>query len=518
MTTLWDDYEGVDYAPYLFAGLAMANLDEDDKAEIVTIVRADNRTNCFVALYEVGETIDLVAVSDESENVYCEAHAPALADMDNDGKSEIIVGGRVFDGETLSLLWEGDGEGVGWFNFGAYGTDPAREGYWNSGYHSVAYDIDGDGSDMELVAGNTVYNNDGSIFCELTNSGGLEADGYPAVADVVGSDGIPEIIISGNHWVSIFNGIPNSLGNCELIAANVNKPEADWSMPSDLPTHPDCNTDSAAFGGPPTVADFTGDGSLEIGVAGSCWYSVYEYDGSGFLERLALTQTRDWSSASTGATVFDFNGDGANEVVFSDEQAVYVWWIDDSHGLEPWERMVTLLEDTNHKSWTIHEYPLVADVDGDGKAEILAVNSHLETPEGTPTAHYGIYVIGSADDDWVSARSRWSQHAYYVTNVSTDGSVGYAPPNYAPYTAEDYNSFRAQAPGSFGSLAASNIYPVAPLPCGSRVPTSRPISVPARIWWSPSMASQAPVWKNSMHNCCRGELRRAAALRASTSS
>ena len=70
-------------------------------------------------------------------------------------------------------------------------------------------------------------------------------------------------------------------------------------------------------------------------------------------------------------------------------------------------------------------------------------------------------MIGSADDDWVSARSRWSQHAYYVTNVSTDGSVGYAPPNYAPYTAEDYNSFRAQAPGSFGSLAASNIYPVA---------------------------------------------------------
>jgi hypothetical protein len=374
------------------------------------------------------------------------------------------LGDRVYDGETLDELWRGTdsgGEGSGWFNYGSYGTDTSRDGYWNSGYHSFAYDIDGDGSEMELVAGNTIYNSDGSIYCELTNSGGLEADGYPAVADVIGSDGLPEIVISGNHWVSIYNGSPNSLGNCELIAANVNKPEADGSMPDDLPTHPDCNESSSAFGGQPTIADFTGDGSLEIGVAGSCWYSVFEYNGSGLLERLALTQTRDWSSASTGATVFDFNGDGANEVVFSDEHAVYVWWIDDSHGLEPWERMVTLLEDTNHKSWTIHEYPLVADVDGDGKAEIVAVNSHLEAPDDSPTVHYGIYVLGSADDDWVSARTQWSQHAYYVTNISTDGSVEYAPPNYSPHTSDDFNSFRAQAPGSFGSLAASNIYPVA---------------------------------------------------------
>jgi hypothetical protein len=462
MTTLWETFDGVDYAPYLFAGLAMANLDDDDNQELVTIVRADDRVNCFVGLYEITDKIALVAVSDTT--VSCEAHAPALADMDSDGAPEIILGDRVFDGESLTELWRGadvGGQGAGWFNYGSFGATTSREGYWNSGYHSFAYDVDGDGNDMELVAGNTIYNSDGSIYCTLTNSGGVEADGYPAVADIVGSDGVPEIVISGNHRVSLYNSNPNSLGNCELIAANVNKPEDDLAVASELPTHPDCNTDSAAFGGPPTVADFTGDGNLEIGVAGSCWYSVYAYDGGGALTRLALTPTRDWSSASTGATVFDFNGDGANEVVFSDEHAVYVWWIDDAPGLEPWERMVTLLEDTNHKSWTIHEYPLVADVDGDGKAEIVAVNSHLQAPDGSPTAHYGIYVLGSADDDWVSAQTQWTQHAYYVTNVSTDGAVGYGAPNYAPYTADNLNSFRTQAPGTFGSLAASNLYPIA---------------------------------------------------------
>jgi hypothetical protein len=462
-TTLWDDFEGTSYAPYLFAGLAMADLDEDGLTEIVTIVRAESTLRpatgllCYVAIYEVDGTINLEAVSDQA--ISCESHAPAVADLEDDGQPEIILGNRVYDASSLSVLWTGT-SGAGWFNDDAYGVSTENPGYWNSGYHSFAYDMDGDGTDLEVVAGNTVYNSDGSIYCTLRQDGELTADGYPAVADVIGDDGQPEIVISGNHFVAIFEGSPDSDDHCNLIAFNVNKPEDDFFVADDLPAHPDCDEDRPAFGGQPTVADFTGDGSLEIGVAGSCWYSIYEYNGTGILDRLALTPTRDWSSASTGATVFDFNGDGAQEVVFSDEEAVYVWWVDASHGLEPWERMVTLLEDTNHKSWTIHEYPLVADVDGDGKAEIIVVNSHLQNPDGTPTEHYGIYVMGAANDDWVSARSQWNQHAYYITNIHEDGTVGYAPPNFAPETAADYNSFRSQAPGDFGALAAPNIFPV----------------------------------------------------------
>ena len=56
----------------------------------------------------------------------------------------------------------------------------------------------------------------------------------------------------------------------------------------------------------------------------------------------------------------------------------------------------------------------------------------------------------------MSARTQWNQHAYYVTNVDDDGEVGYGAPNYP-----EYNSFRTQAPGSFGSFAASDVYPVA---------------------------------------------------------
>jgi len=201
--------------------------------------------------------------------------------------------------------------------------------------------------------------------------------------------------------------------------------------------------------------DFDGDGQREIGVAGSCWYSVFEVN-NGALSRYALTNTRDWSSASTGSTVFDFNGDGADEVVFSDEQALYVWEVDTNNGLLPWERLDPVLFDDNHKSWTIHEYPLVADVDNDGKAEIVAVNSHL------PPDHedaYGIYVLGAADDDWVSARKVWNQHAYSITNIGDDLQPTSTLPNYAPYDAADYNSFRQQSPGEFGALQAVNVRP-----------------------------------------------------------
>lgn len=455
-TTLWTTWDGKDLSPYLFAGVAMADIDGDGLTEIVTLLMdEDGRTDgadasCMPAVYQVSKSgiLSLESVSDDL--VWCHSHAPALADLNSDGVVEVIFGDAVYDGRDLALLWEG-GDGAGWYNSWSVGA----EGYWNSGYHSFAYDMDGDGLNLEVVAGRTVYNSDGSEYCQLGTGSGTgfdpAMDGYPAVADLVGNDGKPEIVLTGNQYVTLFSGTPNSSGVCEERSQVSNDPFTDSSL--SLPTHPfGCDETRNSFGGQPTIADFDGDGKPEIGVSGACYYTVYDVSGS-TLSRYAMAPTRDWSSASTGGTVFDFNGDGQAEVVFSDENAVYVWQIDNSSGLSPTDRFVTVLEDENHKSWTIHEYPLVADVDGDGKAEIVAVNS--PSPEN-PDA-YGIYVLGAADDDWVSARPWWNQHAYYVTNIDDDGTVGTASPNYDPYDSDDLNSFRQQAPGSFGAKAAPNL-------------------------------------------------------------
>jgi hypothetical protein len=465
----WLPWGNQQVAPFLYAGVAMADVDADGRMEIATLVTRESDGACFPALYEVAWTGDVTLDSVGDTAVWCQqntgwdgyrgAHAPALADLDADGGVEVIFGRQVFAADTLALRWAGT-SGRGNFNTLEHGAS----GYWNSGYHAFAYDMDGDGVDMEVVAGRTVYRNDGSVYCELgrNGSGGWVAadDGYAAVADVARFSGDmlgePEIVLTGNQYVSVYRGMPDSSGHCVEFGRVANNPYA-TTLGDQLPAHPNCNTSRRAFGGQPTIADFSGDGTRDVAVSGACWYTVFDVTAGG-LTPYAITPTRDWSSASTGSTVFDFNGDGVNEVVYADEEALHVWQIDTTPGLEPWERLQPVLTDANHGSWTIHEYPLVADLDGDGKAEILVSNApRFDAATTTVHTEYGLYALGAADDDWVSARQSWSQHAYYVTNIEDDGTVGYATPNYAPFSGANLNSFRLQAPGAYGSKVAPDL-------------------------------------------------------------
>ncbi|MFT7521854.1 MAG: hypothetical protein ACI9MC_004006, partial [Kiritimatiellia bacterium] len=393
------------YAPYHHAGIAMADIDNDGRTELVTMVTRTDLVDCYPAIYEVVQ--DGSDISIELQDVYgggdyyCGAHAPAIADIDDDGNVDIILGRNALEND-LTLKWSAPG-GRGWYSAYLNG-----DGYWNSGYHSFPYEIDGNTDTLEVVSGSTVFTHDGGLFCELGHYQGTTwvtaADGYPAVADILrfsGDEvGEPEIVLTGNNKVSVYHGVPdydpNGRSRCLLIDQLPNDPYLDPAVSSGLPTHPNCDKTRNSWGGQPTVADFDGDGDNEIGVAGACWYSVYRFDGAD-LERYALAQTKDWSSASTGSTVFDFNGDDRAEIIFSDEEALYVWHINRDRSAKPWERLESLLVDTNHKSWTIHEYPLVVDLDADGKAEILVANAHQpDFPD-----HYGLYVLGAEDDDWV---------------------------------------------------------------------------------------------------------------------
>ena len=128
--------------------------------------------------------------------------------------------------------------------------------------------------------------------------------------------------------------------------------------------------------------------------------------------------TQDLSSNRTGSSVFDFQGDGSAEVVYGDECYFRIYSGKDG----------TILFQDPSSSATIHEYPVVVDVDGDNQTEVIVVSNDSQKStcagyNGQNLYRHGVFVYGDADNKWVRTRRLWNQHAYHVTNVNADGSI-----------------------------------------------------------------------------------------------
>ncbi len=305
--------------------------------------------------------------------------AVALADMDNDGDVEIV-----------SANWVADHLGNPVF------TAPQPSGNWSA---TAIADLDGDG-DQELVLGHAAYHHDGSPYV-VTGLG----SGYPQVANLDG-DPEPEILLMNKNGITV-------LEHDGAVKYQGLRPTGDpvgfttWLRPA-------------------TVHDFDGDGTSEYAVSSANNYTVYEPDAT-IVWKAAVS---DQSGIAAG-TAFDFLGDGVAEAMYADEQFMFIF---DGTG--------SPLLQIARTSGTLSEYPVVADVDDDGSAEVVVVSNQFNG--ASPT----VQVIRDVQDRWIQARRIWNQHTYHVTNVREDGTI----PQFEPPSWAQLNTYRTNAQIEGGGL------------------------------------------------------------------
>ena len=353
--------------------------------------------------------------------------SPAIGDIDNDGQVEIVVGGSNRNGLRV---YENDGS-LKWSIAVSGESNPA-----------IA-DLNNDGM-PEIIYGRRVYNPDGELLWGLSID-----DRAPVIADL-DLDGDLEVVSNGiayQHdgtilWNSNFRGIFGAIGNFDdddfpeiaiKTKDSVTLLEHDGTLkwgPVSVP---------GGGGGPLTIADVDGDGKPEIGVAGARNYTVFETDGS----IKWISPTRDFSSRATGSSVFDFESDGRAEILYNDELKFRIY--DGESG--------NILFEIQNTSGTIQEYPVVADIDNDGHAEIVLASNNYAFGGKT-----GIRVFENRNDLWAATRSIMNQHSYHINNVNDDGTIPqFEEPSWLSHNSYRLNTFVARNPLTTPDLTASQL-------------------------------------------------------------
>ncbi|MFM2163182.1 MAG: hypothetical protein RLZZ383_2694 [Pseudomonadota bacterium] len=352
------------------AAPAIADLDRDGLPEILGVVVKKT------GLVGIGGEYALRAWDKdgnqlwESEKVdsvdFDYAAAPVVSDMDHDGSPEIVVG-------RVILNADGTTRGKGIHGRGSFGVPPIGQALSEGSLPAVA-DLDLDGVE-EVIVGDARYAPDGTVLWHDNR----QQDGIPAVVQL-DDDPEGEVVFATSNKVRAQDTDGRVLwGPFEIQGGNITSP--------------------------PAVADIDRDGQPEIIVAGGNTLWALNHDGTVLWE----DAVQDLSGA-TGASIFDFEGDGIPEVVYIDEIQMIAY-----EGTTGRRKFYS----DEHSSATMYDYPVIVDVDADDHAEILVCH------DGFGVA---LTAFGDEDNSWRPARQVWNQHAYTVTNIADDLTVPSAPP------------------------------------------------------------------------------------------
>lgn len=359
---------------------------------------------------------------------------PSIFDLDDDGVPEVLYGAAVYGA---------DGCLRGPPDFPAYGK----------GVVALAVDVDEDGA-VELVQGDAMleWNALASSWAPdplFVNGGG--ARGQVAVADF----GTFPIAALGGADVAEIAVV--SLGTVRVQTVDGTVVFGPFPIAG------------GGTGGAPTAADFDGDGRVEVAAAAAAAYAVYDLDcvPGGAPGGCASARTdgvlwqqpvQDLSSNVTGSSIFDFDADGKAEVVYADECFLRIF--EGTTG--------RVLFSSSRSSGTTYENPVIVDVDGDFKSEIVTSANDYAEPlgcaaddpllPGTPhTPNHGIIVLRDAEDRWAASRPVWNQHAYFVTHTDDRGVVPATSAQPLNWRTPGLNNFRQNVQGDLAATGVGDL-------------------------------------------------------------
>ncbi|MDR3246814.1 MAG: GEVED domain-containing protein, partial [Prevotellaceae bacterium] len=321
---------------------------------------------------------------------------PIVTDFNGDGAPELVVFNQIYNANTGALM--GTTEAIA----SAYmGRNPNHSNPYTT--FATTADMDGDGL-PELIAGGAVYkvtvsSSGTAVTCKTLSKNVTVGDGFSTVADL-DLDGKLEVVIAKivSSTTKLYVWRPDIAGG----GAGTYK---DYT----ITTSTGAASDSHSF---PFIGDI--DGAIdpvthkkypEICITTINAVTALTYNQSNDSHSQLWKMTTTDSSGGTGITLFDFNNDGASELVYRDENNLRI--VDGVTGLD--KSSIPCLSGT---AW---EYPVIADTDGDGSANICATCGTTKS-----AAPYNLVIFESNSQPWAPTRKVWNQVSYEPLQINED--------------------------------------------------------------------------------------------------